>query len=32
LQAITKAETQQGKNAYLDKKILGKIKDYAAFV
>ena len=32
LQAITIAQALEGKNAYLDKRILGKIKDYAAFV
>ena len=32
LQAVTIAQALEGKNAYLDKRILGKIKDYAAFV
>ena len=32
LQAITIAQALEGKNAYLDKRILGKIKEYAAFV
>jgi (p)ppGpp synthase/HD superfamily hydrolase len=32
LQAITIAQALEGKNAYLDKRIRDKIKDYAAFV
>ena len=32
LQAASIALALEGKNAYLDKRILGKIKDYAAFV
>ena len=32
LQAITIAQALEGKNAYLDKRIRNKIKDYAAFV
>tara|TARA_B100000768_G_scaffold105803_1_gene98269 strand:- start:34 stop:570 length:537 start_codon:yes stop_codon:yes gene_type:complete len=32
LQAVTIAQALDGKNAYLDKRILGKIKAYTAFV